>query len=109
MPGPDSAGQAHNALRVDDCPCGRTRATTLYRAHFDRAVRPLPPSTTMFSAWPPGVATKKLLSQAQCLLFQVQWEEPFGMVMIEAMVCGTPVAALCGRAVCESRGGGDLA
>ncbi|WP_203736366.1 glycosyltransferase, partial [Catellatospora chokoriensis] len=36
-----------------------------------------------------------------CLLFPVQWEEPFGMVMIEAMVCGTPVVALRGGAVPE--------
>jgi glycosyltransferase involved in cell wall biosynthesis len=31
----------------------------------------------------------------------VQWEEPFGMVMIEAMVCGTPVVALRAGAVPE--------
>jgi glycosyltransferase involved in cell wall biosynthesis len=27
------------------------------------------------------------------LLFPIQWEEPFGLVMIEAMACGTPVLA----------------
>ncbi|MBI4708777.1 MAG: glycosyltransferase family 4 protein [Candidatus Portnoybacteria bacterium] len=31
------------------------------------------------------------LKKAKCLLMPVQWEEPFGMVMIEAMACGTPV------------------
>jgi glycosyltransferase involved in cell wall biosynthesis len=35
-----------------------------------------------------------LLSRARCLLLPLQWEEPFGMVMIEAMACGTPVVAL---------------
>ncbi|MFJ6903720.1 glycosyltransferase family 4 protein [Streptomyces griseoluteus] len=35
-----------------------------------------------------------LLASARCLLFPIQWEEPFGMVMIEAMACGTPVVAL---------------
>ncbi|MDI9835044.1 MULTISPECIES: glycosyltransferase family 4 protein [unclassified Streptomyces] len=35
-----------------------------------------------------------LLANARCLLFPIQWEEPFGMVMIEAMACGTPVVAL---------------
>jgi glycosyltransferase involved in cell wall biosynthesis len=40
-------------------------------------------------------ATKRrLLARASCLLFPIQWEEPFGLVMIEAMVCGTPVVAL---------------
>jgi glycosyltransferase involved in cell wall biosynthesis len=35
-----------------------------------------------------------LLAHARCLLFPICWEEPFGMVMIEAMACGTPVVAL---------------
>jgi hypothetical protein len=34
-------------------------------------------------------------------VFPVQWEEPFGMVMIEAMACGTPVVALRRGAVPE--------
>jgi glycosyltransferase involved in cell wall biosynthesis len=34
-----------------------------------------------------------LLSRAQALLFPIQWPEPFGLVMTEAMACGTPVVA----------------
>jgi glycosyltransferase involved in cell wall biosynthesis len=37
---------------------------------------------------------KVLLSQTKCLLFPLQWPEPFGIVMAEAMACGTPVVAL---------------
>lgn len=37
------------------------------------------------------------LGKARCLLFPVDWPEPFGLAMIEAMACGTPVVAFrCG-------------
>lgn len=34
------------------------------------------------------------LGQAKALLFPIEWNEPFGMVMVEAMACGTPVIAM---------------
>jgi glycosyltransferase involved in cell wall biosynthesis len=42
-----------------------------------------------------------LLSRARALLFPIDWEEPFGLVMIEAMACGTPVLAFAGGSVPE--------
>jgi len=38
--------------------------------------------------------TNALLAQASTLIMSIRWEEPFGMVMIEAMRTGTPVVAL---------------
>lgn len=35
----------------------------------------------------------ELLTNARCLLFPIRWNEPFGMVMVEALACGTPVIA----------------
>jgi len=36
----------------------------------------------------------KFLGEASALLFPIDWPEPFGLAMIEAMACGTPVLAL---------------
>jgi glycosyltransferase involved in cell wall biosynthesis len=43
----------------------------------------------------------ELLRNAAALLFPIRWPEPFGLVMVEALACGTPVLALRDGSVSE--------
>lgn len=71
------------------------------QAYFEEKVRPLLTENDHVFGLADAAAKRKLLANARCLLFPIRWEEPFGMVMIESMVCGTPVVALRGGAVSE--------
>jgi glycosyltransferase involved in cell wall biosynthesis len=73
----------------------------LERAYFAREIQPrLGPDTTLFGVADAN-AKRDLLARAACVLFPICWEEPFGLVVIEAMACGTPVVALRRGAVPE--------
>ena len=48
-----------------------------------------------------GQQKQDLFKNAKCFLFPTSWEEPFGLVMIEAMACGTPVLAFSNGSVPE--------
>lgn len=62
--------------------------------YFAAEITPrLGPDVTIFGI-ADAVAKRDLLVRAACLLFPICWEEPFGLVMVEAMACGTPVVAL---------------
>jgi len=70
-------------------------------AYYEREIEPRTgPGVTIFGV-ADGAAKRALLAKAACLLFPITWDEPFGLVMIEAMVCGTPVVALRRGAVPE--------
>ena len=62
--------------------------------YFERELRPrlLRPGVTAVGEVG-GRDKRDLLADACALLFPVDWEEPFGLVMIEAMLSGTPVLA----------------
>jgi glycosyltransferase involved in cell wall biosynthesis len=43
----------------------------------------------------------RLLADARCTLFPIRWNEPFGLVILESLACGTPVLAFNEGAVPE--------
>lgn len=61
--------------------------------YFETEVEPrLGPDTEWLGEVDPETK-HDLLSRAQALVFPIQWDEPFGLVMTEALACGTPVVA----------------
>lgn len=73
----------------------------LERAYYAREIEPRIGDDVTFFGIADATAKRRLLSRAACMLFPISWEEPFGLVVIEAMACGTPVVALRRGAVPE--------
>ena len=64
------------------------------RVYFDTVVKPLLDDPLISFIGEIGDELKpQFLGNAMALLFPIDWPEPFGLVMIEAMACGTPVIA----------------
>src|SRR6185295_8094055 len=64
------------------------------RDYFEQRLRPLIDGTFIQYVGEIGDDEKgKFLGEALCLLFPIDWPEPFGLTMIEALACGTPVVA----------------
>ena len=68
------------------------------REYFESEIEPLLAQPHVEYVGEIGERDKcEFLGQARALLFPIDWPEPFGLVMIEAMSCGTPVRGLaCG-------------
>lgn len=64
------------------------------REYFEAVIKPLlaPPDVEYIGEISEGQKSE-FLGNALALLFTIDWPEPFGLAMIEAMACGTPVIA----------------
>jgi glycosyltransferase involved in cell wall biosynthesis len=72
------------------------------RDYFDEEIRPLLANPLVeFVGEIADDHKGPFLGGAKALLFPIDWPEPFGLVMIEALACGTPVIAFAGGTVPE--------
>ncbi len=66
----------------------------IYRNYWETMVKPQVDGKFIEYVGEVGMEEKiELLGNSLAMVFPVQWDEPFGLVMIEAMACGTPVLA----------------
>ncbi|PYV82090.1 MAG: glycosyl transferase [Acidobacteria bacterium] len=72
------------------------------REYFERKIKPELDGSLVEYIGPANLEVKnELLGNSMAMLFPIQWNEPFGLVMVEAMACGTPVLAMPGGSVQE--------
>ncbi|HEU5449675.1 MAG TPA: glycosyltransferase, partial [Acidimicrobiia bacterium] len=71
------------------------------RWYFERYVAPYLNDRLRFVGEVSQDEKRELLAGASALLFPIRWNEPFGMVMLEALACGTPVLAFDEGAAAE--------
>jgi glycosyltransferase involved in cell wall biosynthesis len=75
-------------------------ASATEQAEWDRVKGTLPPNVEVLGEVAPSEKAD-LLARAKAVLFPIDWDEPFGLVMTEAMASGTPVIATPRGAVPE--------
>lgn len=72
----------------------------MYRDYFEKKIKPqIDGKLVEYIGLADLAAKNELLGNSMAMLFPIQWNEPFGLVMVEAMACGTPVLAMPGGSV----------
>jgi glycosyltransferase involved in cell wall biosynthesis len=97
LPAIEIARQAGMPLRV------AAKVDPADQEYFDQQVKPVlevSPHVT-FIGEINDARKQQFLGEAKALLFPIAWPEPFGLVMIESMACGTPVIAFNSGSVPE--------
>jgi glycosyltransferase involved in cell wall biosynthesis len=69
--------------------------------YFEKEVKPHLGNGVTWHENIEGEEKQRLLARARAMLFPIQWEEPFGIAMVEAMVSGTPVLSMARGAANE--------
>lgn len=67
--------------------------TIEHRDYFETRLRPLLSESIRYGGHLSGRDLARRIGAASAMLFTPQWQEPFGLVAIEAMSCGLPVAS----------------
>ncbi|MEU6205176.1 glycosyltransferase family 4 protein [Micromonospora musae] len=98
--GPDIAIRACRAAGLPLLLAGKCNEPA-ERRYYDEVVTPMLGDDVEVVLNADRAETLRMLLDARCLIMPIQWEEPFGMVMVEAMATGTPVVALGRGAVPE--------
>lgn len=74
----------------------------LYKDYFEKKIKPQIDGKLVEYVGSADLRAKnELLGNSMAMLFPILWNEPFGLVMVEAMACGTPVLAMPGGSVAE--------
>jgi glycosyltransferase involved in cell wall biosynthesis len=98
--GPDLAIEACRQAGLPLVLAGKCNQADEWR-YLDEVIRPRLHADVELVVNGERPRTEALLADARALIMPIRWEEPFGMVMIEAMAKGTPVVALRRGAVPE--------
>ncbi|MFF2888679.1 FkbM family methyltransferase [Paenibacillus sp. NPDC057967] len=99
----------HHAIHIAEATgqklviAGPVYSTEYFQAEIEPALRRNP--LLQYVGEVGGIEKRRLLKEARCMLFPTCCEEAFGLVMVEAMMSGTPVLALANGAVPEVMSG----
>ena len=106
--GPDLAIQACQQAGLPLVLAGKCM-DSLEKKYLEEVITPMLHDEVQLLVNPDRDRCVELLLDARCLIMPIRWEEPFGMVIVEAMATGTPVVALnrgsVPELICHGRSG----
>ena len=98
---------AHHAIRIAKKTgrrliiAGNISDNEQSRTYFSNMIQPELSDSIRYIGAIDDIQKNKVLGSAAALLMPIEWDEPFGIVMVEALACGTPVIGIARGAVPE--------